>query len=168
MTHDLHLRKVAQADLPVFFEHQRDPDSTRMAAFPARDRDAFLAHWAKILADATVITRAIAFEGQVAGNVVCWEHEEERDIGYWIGREFWGRGIATLALAEFLRQVQVRPLHAHVAKHNLASIRVLEKCGFARCGEGDGISVPGEGTVGEYILMLGGPPEAIEGAETLP
>ena len=36
------LREVVDADLPIFFAHQRDPESTRMAAFPARDHDAFL------------------------------------------------------------------------------------------------------------------------------
>jgi RimJ/RimL family protein N-acetyltransferase len=63
-------------------------------------------------------------------------------VGYWIGREFWGRGLATQALAELAGLVDARPLHAHVVKHNVASIRVLEKCGFAAVESrtaGDGI-----------------------------
>ena len=45
--------------------------------------------------------------------------------------------IATKALAEFLKHVMQRPLYAHVVKHNIGSIRVLEKCGFTRQGEND-------------------------------
>ena len=41
------LRPVTQEDLPLFFEHQMDAEATRMAAFPSRDRDAFMAHWAE-------------------------------------------------------------------------------------------------------------------------
>ena len=124
------LRQVREADLPFFFEHQRDPEATRMAAFPGRDRVAFDAHWARILADETVFARAIEVGGDVAGNVVSFEAEGERDVGYWIGRQHWGSGIASAALSAFLTEVEERPLFARVAKHNLASIRVLEKCGF--------------------------------------
>ena len=41
-----------------------------------------------------------------------------------------GRGIATAALTAFLRLEQTRPLYAGVAKHDAASVRVLQKCGF--------------------------------------
>jgi RimJ/RimL family protein N-acetyltransferase len=135
MTGIVHLRDVTDGDLPTFFEQQRDPEATAMADFPSRGRDAFMAHWAKILADPTVITQTILFDGQVAGNVVSWQQSGERLVGYWLGREFWGKGVATQALAAFLGHVRARPLVAYVAKHNRASIRVLEKCGFTRSGE---------------------------------
>ena len=124
------LREVVEGDLPVFYEHQRDPEAAAMAAFPSRDRDAFMAHWAKTLASDSVVTRTIVSNGEVAGNIGCWEADGRRLVGYWIGREFWGRGLATQALSELLGVVDARPLHAHVAKSNVASIRVLEKCGF--------------------------------------
>ncbi|MGI8858803.1 MAG: GNAT family N-acetyltransferase [Rubrobacteraceae bacterium] len=124
------LRGVIEDDLPVFFEHQQDPDATRMAAFPARSRDAFMAHWARILDDETVVNKTILFDGKVAGSILSFEQSGEREVGYWIGREFWGRGVATNALSEFLAHVRQRPLYAHVAGHNVASVRVLEKCGF--------------------------------------
>ncbi|NTU62534.1 MAG: GNAT family N-acetyltransferase [Chloroflexi bacterium] len=132
-----HLRNVLVSDLPIFFEQQLDPVATQMAAFPARDRDAFMAHWTKIMADETNILKTILYDDQVVGNIVSWEHDGEREVGYWLGREFWGKGIATRALAAFLEQVTLRPLYAYVAKHNLASIRVLEKCGFKKMGEKD-------------------------------
>jgi RimJ/RimL family protein N-acetyltransferase len=142
------LRDVTEADLPIFFEQQLDPDAVRMAAFPSRDRDAFDAHWARILADDTVIKKTILLAGHVAGNVVSWEQPGERLVGYWIGKEYWGKGVATRALSEFLGYVKTRPLYARVAKRNVASIRVLEKCGFTISGEDRA------GDVEELIMRL--------------
>jgi RimJ/RimL family protein N-acetyltransferase len=132
------LRDVLESDLAVFYEDQLDPAANRMAAFEARDRDAFVAHWNGILRDETVAAKTIVFDGQVAGNVVSFEQSGERLIGYWIGRGFWGKGVATRALAEFLLHVTARPLHARVAEHNGASVRVLQKCGFAISGREQG------------------------------
>jgi RimJ/RimL family protein N-acetyltransferase len=128
------LRDVADGDLPMFLEHQQEPEANRMAAFAARDRDAFTAHWAKILVDETVMVKAIVVDGVVAGNVVSWGSPDDRLVGYWIGREHWGKGVATAALSAFLDHERVRPLLARVAEHNVGSVRVLEKCGFVRVG----------------------------------
>lgn len=122
-------------DLPLFFEHQADPQAAAMAAFPSRDRETFMAHWERILRDDSVIVRTIVDDEQVAGNVVSWRDGGERLVGYWIAREHWGRGLATAALTAFLQEVDERPLHARVSAGNAGSVRVLEKCGFARSGE---------------------------------
>ena len=129
------LRAVEESDLPILFEQQLDPEATRMAAFPPRDRDAFMAHWSKILAEAAVAPRAILLDGSVAGYICSFDISGEREVGYWIGREHWGKGVATRALQIFLAEQRDRPLYAHVAKHNVGSIRVLEKCGFEVVGE---------------------------------
>jgi RimJ/RimL family protein N-acetyltransferase len=154
MTKEISLRDIQDGDLPIFFEQQLDPEATRMAAFPARALDAFMAHWEKIMAEETTILKAIIFHGMVAGNIVSWEHAGERKVGYWLGKNYWGKGIASAALSQFLGRVKVRPLYAHVAKHNTASIRVLEKCGFTISGED---KFPGaDGEEGEeFILTLG-------------
>lgn len=132
MSNEIRLRNVEPADLPVFFEHQLDPDATRMAAFPARDRAAFDAHWEKnILGNPAAIKQTILVDAQVAGNIGSWPQDGLRLVGYWIGKQHWGKGVATRALAAFLHLVTKRPLHAHVVKHNAGSIRVLEKCGFS-------------------------------------
>ena len=131
------LRDVADSDLPILFEHQKDPEASRMAAFLPRDpsdRDAFLTHWRRILSDPTKITKAILWNGQLAGTVGSFLADGKPQITYWIGKEFWGNGIATQALAELLRVVNDRPLYASTASDNVASIRVLEKCGFAMRG----------------------------------
>jgi RimJ/RimL family protein N-acetyltransferase len=162
-TNDVRLRDVTEADLPIFFEHQLDPDANRMAAFPARDRDAFMAHWAKILRDETVTTKTILFDGRVAGNIVSWEQFGEQEVGYWIGKEYWGKGVATRTLAAFLGDVSARPLYARVAKHNIGSRRVLEKCGFTICGEEIVLADASGEQVEEYVLKL----EANESNEAL-
>jgi RimJ/RimL family protein N-acetyltransferase len=134
------LRDVEEADLPVFFDQQLDEGAAWMAAVAARDREPFDAHWAKITQDPTIRIRTILAGGAVAGNVLSFVRDDKREVGYWLGREFWGRGIATQALAQFLAQVDERPLYAGVAEHNAGSIRVLEKCGFVRRGvEDDGM-----------------------------
>jgi RimJ/RimL family protein N-acetyltransferase len=128
------LRDVIESDLPIFYEHQLDPESTRMAGFaPRKEWAVFLAHWrTKILGNPAGCKQTIVWNERVAGNIVSWPQEERRMIAYWIGREYWGRGIATAALSEFLDHDRARPLHAFVAGHNIGSIRVLEKCGFVR------------------------------------
>jgi RimJ/RimL family protein N-acetyltransferase len=152
------LRDVLEGDLPVFFEQQLDPGANFMAAFTrenSADREAFMAHWGKILSDEKIGIKTIVFGGQVAGYVLHHSWFGEPEVGYWIGTEFWGRGIASGALAEFLRLERTRPLHAHVAIDNLASRRVLEKNGFVLSGQGRGYSHARGGEVEELILTLG-------------
>lgn len=150
------LRDFEDDDLPILFEYQRDPEATKMAAFPARDREAFTAHWAKILNDETNRTKIILVDGQVAGSIATFELLGEREVGYWIGQAYWGRGVATRALAAFLDGEPVRPIHAHVAKHNVASTRVLEKCGFVIEGEDTGFPDADGNPVEEFVLILRG------------
>lgn len=148
------LRDVKEDDLPIFFEHQRDPGANDMAAFPARDWDAFIAHWrVKVLGDANARKKTIVVDGNVAGNIVSWEQGGKRYVGYWIGRNYWGRGVATAALATFLDHEPTRPLYAYVAARNRGSIRVLEKCGFSRVDRGSTSASDG---VEEYLFALDG------------
>jgi RimJ/RimL family protein N-acetyltransferase len=133
----LRLRDVREGDIPIFFEHQLDPEATQMADFPARDKAAFTAHWTKVLGYETGIKRTILVGGQVAGYIVSFEQDGKREVGYWIGRNYWGKGVATRALAAFLEHDRRRPLYAYVVKRNVASRRVLEKCGFTVRDEDD-------------------------------
>ena len=128
----MRLRPVVEADLEAFYEQQADPESVELAALPARSREEHFPHWRKSLADETTLARTIDIDGVAAGHIVSFLRDglEPREVGYWIAREYWGRGVATAALAAFLEEETRRPLTAGVAIHNIASRRVLEKCGF--------------------------------------
>ncbi|MGH2503532.1 MAG: GNAT family N-acetyltransferase [Ktedonobacterales bacterium] len=143
MSDGVSLRPVEDSDLSIFFEQEQDPDARHMAAFTTADptnRTAFLAHWKRVRSDDTMASRTIIWDGQVAGHLGSWIEADggadpTRELGYWLGKPFWGKGIATRALTLFLRELPMRPLYAHAAKDNLGSIRVLEKCGFIKIGE---------------------------------
>jgi RimJ/RimL family protein N-acetyltransferase len=154
MTSGVWLRAVEDGDLDALFAHQADPVATAVAAFPPRDREQFDAHWKRIRADRTVVQRTIMVDGAVAGNIVSWRQGGRCLIGYWIGREHWGRGVATRALALLIDEVPTRPLHAHVAVGNLGSIRVLEKCGFTRDLAEEATAPAPADAVAEYIYVL--------------
>jgi RimJ/RimL family protein N-acetyltransferase len=122
-----------------------------MVEFRSRDAAEFAQHWAKLLADGSKLKKTIVVDGQVVGNIGSWLSDGKREIGYWIDRAFWGRGIATEALSAFLRLEKTRPLYAGVAKHNAASIRVLQKCGFTLLGFEDAAN---EAEATHVLLML--------------
>lgn len=136
------LRPTAAADLPTLYAHQADEVAARQAVWTPRDRQAFDAHWATIMADPDCILRTVLVDGEVAGSVVSWTHDGRRDVGYWIGREHWGRGVATGALRAFLAEDPHRPLHADPFASNAASVAVLRKCGFVEVGH-----------VGDQVLL---------------
>ncbi|MCW3058935.1 MAG: hypothetical protein JWQ02_756 [Capsulimonas sp.] len=144
-------------DLPIFYEQQLDPDANHMAAFTVEnpsDWDAFEIRWARILREASIVKKTIVCEGAVAGSIASFEQDGEREICYWLGRSYWGRGVATSALTAFLPLITTRPLHARAAKDNAASIRVLEKCGFAISSEDVGFANARGKEIEEYIFVI--------------
>ena len=151
------LREVRDEDLAVLFEQWADPVAMRMAAFTApehMDRDAFERRWSRLRADETVINRAIVVDAEVAGTIGSWGEPGEREVTYWIGRSYWGKGIATCALDAFLTVDSSRPLHARVAYDNVASRRVLEKCGFRVVGTDRGFAEARSREIEEVVLRL--------------
>jgi ribosomal protein S18 acetylase RimI-like enzyme len=131
-----------------------------MAAFTAKDpmdREAFMSKWTGILADGTITKQTILFDEHVAGNVVSFvaPWSGKREVSYWIGRAFWGKGIATKALSQLLSHLKARPLYARAAKDNIASIRVLKKCGFTITGFEKGFANARGEEIEEAILELG-------------
>jgi RimJ/RimL family protein N-acetyltransferase len=152
------LREVRDSDLPVFFSHSNDPEGTWMAAFTAEDpsdRAHFDAHWARIRRDPSCIVRTVVGEGdEVLGSTGVYGPPEEREVTYWIGREYWGRGAATAALRAMLGVVPERPLRARAAADNRGSIRVLEKCGFVMTGTERGFANARGEEIDEVVLAL--------------
>ncbi|MDX1534423.1 MAG: GNAT family N-acetyltransferase [Thermoplasmata archaeon] len=154
---EVRLRPVQDADLQVFFEHQQDAEAVHMAAFTSEDpsnREAFDAHWSKILRDETVTMRTITVDDAVAGHIGSFLLEGKPNVTYWIGREFWGKGLATWALQAFLEAFPERPIYAGTAKDNVGSLRVLEKCGFTVVAEEKGFANARGEEIPELILEL--------------
>jgi len=103
---------------------------------------------------------AIVADGEIAGSIFRWRDPAlpGPEVSYWLGREHWGKGVATRALADFLQIVHQRPVYAFVAKRNRASLRVLQKCGFTVVDEGAGVPPPGGEAIPELALVLGAHP----------
>jgi len=136
------LRPVTEADLSILFQQQLDPEAVAMSAYPAKDKGEFMRHWEGILKNKNVTAQTILYKEKVAGHIICWkEGKYEQRVGYWIGKEFWRRGIASAAVSAFLTEIKIRPLFAEVANHNQASKKVLEKNGFTLLDEGPKISM---------------------------
>lgn len=158
MSQDLvKLREITEADLPIFFEQMRDPEANYQAAFIFRDPNdltAFNQHWAKVLAATNNINRTILYDNQVAGNIAIFDSYDEREVTYWLGKEFWGKGIATIALQKLLQEVIERPVYGRAAKDNFASIRVLEKCGFTVEGYNKDFANARNAEIEEIIMVL--------------
>jgi RimJ/RimL family protein N-acetyltransferase len=157
LNHKTSLKNTVRADLPIFFEQQLDEEANHMAAFTAKDptdRDAFDAHWARVMGDESITLRTIVYESEVAGNIACHSWFGDPEISYWIGKSFWGKGVATEAVSQFLNVVVTRPLYARVVKDNIASIRVLEKCAFMISGHDKGFANARAAEVEEIILRL--------------
>ncbi|GIN85795.1 N-acetyltransferase [Heyndrickxia sporothermodurans] len=151
------LREVLLSDIQYFFEYQQDSDANFMAAFTAKDpydKPAFINHWMMILTNSDIIKKTIIYNGEVVENILNFEQFGNPEISYWISKQYWGKGIATKAVQKFLPLIKVRPLFARAVKDNLASIRVLEKCGFSICGEDKGFSNARGVEVEEYLFEL--------------
>ena len=119
------------SDLPTLCSQQQDPEANALAGVPARDRQAFIEHFTtNVLGNVAVIKRTIVEHGAIAGHILCFERDGRREVGYWLGRAFRGRGIGSTAVSAFLPLVGLRPLYGVVSPANVASIRVLQKCGF--------------------------------------
>jgi len=159
----LTLREGREEDLPVLFEQWADPVAAHMAAFTApdhMDRSAFERRWSRLRADETVLVRVIVVDGDVVGTIGSWGEPGEREVTYWIGRSYWGRGIATGALAALLAVDRSRPFHARVASDNVASRRVLEKCGFRVVATERGVAEARAAEIEEFVLRLDEPAPA--------
>jgi RimJ/RimL family protein N-acetyltransferase len=152
------LRDVEDGDLDMLFEYWMDPESNWMAAFTAvdpHDRDAFDERWRRLRESETITVRTIEADGVVVGSIGSWDNDGKREVTYWLGREHWGKGLATRALVDFLAEAErSRPLYAATADDNVASQRVLEKCGFRRVGGGRSFATARGAEIDEAFFRL--------------
>ena len=149
------IRPVREEDLPVFFEHLGDERARYQAGFvptEATDREAFVARWRRMLADPSALARTLVWNERAVGHLVLFDLEGQRSVGYWVGREYWGHGVATHGLRAFLDEVSERPLYARVVEDNRASIGVLERNGFRKIGENRVFATARAAEVREWIF----------------
>lgn len=154
---EVRLRPVQPADVPVFREHRLDANAAWAVAFSEldpNDEEAFDARWRMLMGSSEVVLRTVLVDGRVAGNVLKFDGFGLPEVGYWLGREWWGRGVATAAVRAFLAELTERPLYGVVAHENAASIRVLEKCGFVAVGKARALSTIRGVEVDQVVLRL--------------
>lgn len=133
------LRNFAAVDIPPLATIANDAEVARYltARFP-HPYSLDDARWWVETGSRQGIVRAIEVAGRLAGTIGVtpgeFEYARAAEIGYWLGRAHWGRGIATAALREMTRLVfattDIERLYAPVFAPNHASMRVLEKCGY--------------------------------------
>jgi RimJ/RimL family protein N-acetyltransferase len=157
------LRDMTEADLDVLFDIQDDDIAQYMAGFTSPDggdRDSYVARQRRFLADDKITKKVILVNDEIVGSIASFVVEGDCEVTYWIRRDLWGRGIATAALAELLREVTVRPLFARAAADNAGSARVLLRNGFTRVGEETSYAHARTAEIMEHIYRLDDPATA--------
>ncbi|MCD2424169.1 GNAT family N-acetyltransferase [Niabella pedocola] len=154
---NIRLQPTVAADLERFFIFQLDKEAIHLAAFTPKDptdKEAYLNKYAKLLSEPTVHMRTIVVNNIIVGSISKFEIEGDAEITYWIDRGFWGKGIGTAVLKQFLALEKARPIFGRVAFDNIGSQRVLEKCGFVRIGKDKGFANARQAEIEEFIYKL--------------
>lgn len=153
----LTLRPTKLSDLETLFVFQLDCQARFLAAFMGKDstnKSAFLVKYTKLLDEPTVHMQTLMLAGVVIGSISKFEIEGDAEITYWVDKRFWGKGIATAALHQFLKMEPMRPISGRVAFDNIGSQRVLQSSGFVRIGEDKGFASARQEEIVEYIYQL--------------
>jgi ribosomal-protein-alanine N-acetyltransferase len=154
---DIQLRNTIHTDLEHFFLFQIDEEACHLAAFMPKDhdnREVFMKKYDKLLNDESITMRTILVDGVIAGSVSKFVMEGDAEITYWIDKPYWGQGVASTALKQFLTIENTRPIFGHTAFDNIGSQRVLEKCGFIKIGTDHGFARARAEEIDEYIYKL--------------
>jgi ribosomal-protein-alanine N-acetyltransferase len=157
MNHKVKLRKTEKSDLELLFQFQLDKEANYLAAFTSKDptdKDAYFEKFTKILNDPTINNQTILVDETIVGSIAKFEIKGDPGITYWIDKNFWGKGIATTALENFLSIESTRPIWGRVAFDNLGSQKVLEKCGFVKIGTDKGFANARQKEIAEFIYKL--------------
>ncbi|MBP6237200.1 MAG: GNAT family N-acetyltransferase [Saprospiraceae bacterium] len=154
---DIKLRPTEIADLDTLFTFQLDKEGSYLAAFmpiDPTDKTAYVNKYTKLLDDPTVNNKTIIIDNTIVGSIAKFVMQGDTEITYWIDRKFWGKGIATRALTEFLIIENTRPIFGRVAFDNFGSQKVLEKCGFDKIGSDKGFANARQMEIEEFIYKL--------------
>ncbi|BDS10278.1 GNAT family N-acetyltransferase [Aureispira anguillae] len=151
------LRASIESDLDVFFVNQTDDEANFMAAFTPEDpldKAAYMEKWKRLMTMDAIHMQTIVVEGKPVGSVVKYVMEGDAEITYAIAKEFWGKGLTTKAVQQFLALETTRPIYGRVAFDNYGSQRVLEKVGFKKIGKDKGFANARGAEIEEFIYQL--------------
>lgn len=154
---DTKIVDMKKEDLDTFFQYHFDESANFMVAFANKNsvnREFFDLKWKKILEDDSIVKKSILWNQKLAGYIVFFERLGRHEVGYWLGREFWGKGIATKSLLQFINQNTTRPMYGCVVTDNIASVNVLAKCGFHIIDTEKAFANARDMEVDEYIMIL--------------
>ena len=156
-TIEIELKHTNQNDLETLFLFQLDKDANYLAAFTSKnpsDKNAYIEKWTRILSDEKVNIKTILLKKKIVGSIAKFEMDGNAEITYWIGKDFWGKGIASNALKQFLEIEKTRPIFGRIAFDNLGSKKVLESCEFSKIGIEKGFANAREKEIEEFIYEL--------------
>jgi RimJ/RimL family protein N-acetyltransferase len=151
------LRKTEVDDLEFLFKFQIDKEAINLAAFTPKDptdKSAYLSKYTKLLSEPTVNNQTIIIDNIIVGSIAKFEIDGKAEVTYWIDKNYWGKGIATKALENFLTIENTRPIFGRVSFDNYGSQKVLEKCGFIKIGKDKGFANARQTEIEEFIYKL--------------
>ncbi|QJX49328.1 GNAT family N-acetyltransferase [Hymenobacter taeanensis] len=157
MQNQVQLRQTKQADLEQLFYFQLDEEAGYLAAFmPANhtNKEAYLEKYTRFLHAPTINMQTIMVGETIVGSIAKFILEGDAEITYWLDRRFWGKGIATSALRNFLAVEGTRPIRGRVAFDNVSSQKVLENCGFVKISTDKGFANARQTEIVEFIYQL--------------
>lgn len=153
----IELRPTTVDDLDILFQFQLDDEGRHLAAFTSQDstnKKAYLGKYTRLLNDPTINNQTIIVDDVIAGSIAKFIMEGDTEITYWIDKSFWGKGVATKALKDFLTLETSRPIFGRVAFDNFGSQKVLEHCGFVKIGTDKGFANARQTEIEEFIYRL--------------
>lgn len=154
---NIDLIKTTESDLEILFEFQLDEEANYLAAFTPKDpsdKTAYIEKFTKHINDPTINMWTIIVDDMIAGSIAKFVMEGNAEITFWIDKEYWGQGIATNALKNFLKLEETRPIRGRAAYDNFASQKVMEKCGFKKTGTDKGFANARGKVIEEFIYKL--------------
>jgi [ribosomal protein S5]-alanine N-acetyltransferase len=135
------LRPFRKSDLPSFVNHINDKViAARTNAIPYPYTIKHAEDWYHKICNRSrrkgsrALELAIVIDGEAAGCIAIFPKGHTAEIGYWLGRAYWGRGIMTEAVKAITKygfdELGLIRIHASTFPQSKASMRVLEKAGY--------------------------------------
>jgi len=149
------LRRWEDTDAENLYEYAKDPDVGPIAGWPphrdlneSRDviRNVLSGKEAYAICLKSDCKAIGTVELKLNGHTDLTERDDECELGYWLGKPFWGQGIMPEAVREILRHafedLGMTRVWVGYYEGNAKSKRVQEKCGFRFQWRSEDVDVP--------------------------